>query len=197
MRISDKYYLLLTVLCGFVLSGCVVRTYTVTKDRPDQNLESGNKGYLAGAQPAGEKKERKLTRTINVMEVEFHSPIKFEKKTKRKPVKKGAAEILPEEMVEVSAGNRGYIVESEMPAIIEPAETVIEKYTVQKDDTLQKISEKFYGTTKKWNEIYKANRNILKNPDTLSVGQVLSIPVESSVRVKSEQKPEPVKENLK
>jgi len=37
-----KYAALLLGLC-FVLSGCVVRTYTKTKDRVDQNLSQGNK----------------------------------------------------------------------------------------------------------------------------------------------------------
>jgi nucleoid-associated protein YgaU len=50
-------------------------------------------------------------------------------------------------------------------------------YVVQKGDTLQKISEKMYGTTKKWKNIYDANQNILKSPDDIRVGQKLVIPV--------------------
>ncbi len=198
MRASDRYYFLPAILFSFILSGCVVRTYTVTKDRPDQVLESGNRGYLKGAQPAGEEKERKVTRTTNVMEIEFHSPIKFDKKSRVKGGKKKTKEVVPEVIEEEAApGNRGYVTESETPQIIEPTETIFEKYTVQKDDTLQKISGKFYGTTKKWNKVYQANKDALKDPDRLYAGQVLNIPVESSGKAKQEQKPEPVKENLK
>jgi len=49
-------------------------------------------------------------------------------------------------------------------------------YTVKKGDTLQKISQKFYGTTKKWRQIYEANRKVLKDPDKLTVGTKLTIP---------------------
>ena len=51
-----------------------------------------------------------------------------------------------------------------------------EYYVVQKGDTLQKISEKFFGTTKKWKDIYEANRKVLKSPDRIRAGQKLVIP---------------------
>jgi len=44
----------------FMLSGCVVRTYPVTKDRIDQDLTAGNRGYLLGQAPVSELKERRL-----------------------------------------------------------------------------------------------------------------------------------------
>lgn len=49
-------------------------------------------------------------------------------------------------------------------------------YTVKKGDTLQEISQKFYGTTKNWNKIYKANTKVIKDPDKLQVGTKLVIP---------------------
>lgn len=49
-------------------------------------------------------------------------------------------------------------------------------YTVQRGDTLQKISQKIYGTTKKWQRIFEANRGKLKKPDMVVVGTVLAIP---------------------
>ncbi|MBN3038846.1 MAG: LysM peptidoglycan-binding domain-containing protein [Candidatus Omnitrophica bacterium] len=49
-------------------------------------------------------------------------------------------------------------------------------YTVKKGDTLQKISQKFYGTTKKWNMLYQANKQVLENPDKVFPGQTLNIP---------------------
>ncbi|PIQ88790.1 MAG: hypothetical protein COV72_06520 [Candidatus Omnitrophica bacterium CG11_big_fil_rev_8_21_14_0_20_42_13] len=50
------------------------------------------------------------------------------------------------------------------------------EYTVEKNDTLQKISQKFYGTTKKWKKIYDANTDTLKSPDKVYPGQKLNIP---------------------
>lgn len=49
-------------------------------------------------------------------------------------------------------------------------------YVVEKGDTLQKISEKMYGTTKRWKKIYEANKDALKSPDMIKVGQRLVIP---------------------
>jgi nucleoid-associated protein YgaU len=50
-------------------------------------------------------------------------------------------------------------------------------YTVKKGDTLQEISQKFYGTTRQWRKIYDANRSRIKGgPDKLTVGTKLTIP---------------------
>jgi len=50
-------------------------------------------------------------------------------------------------------------------------------HVVRKGDTLQKISRKYYGTNKKWRDIYNVNREVLNNgPDKLQVGMKLVIP---------------------
>lgn len=53
-----------------------------------------------------------------------------------------------------------------------------QQYTVQKGDTLSKIAKQFYGEASKYNQIFQANRNILKDPDEIQAGQVLVIPAE-------------------
>ena len=172
MKKNDKFYLFgLSFI--FILSGCVVRTYPLTKDRLDQDLTVGNRGYLKGQVPAGVQKERKVTtRTTQVVEVELHSPIKFERMPKPKIEETTPIQRTEDKSLE---GNRGYITQSITPEIAEPN---FEKYTVQKGDTLQKISKKFYGTTKKWTKIYEANKDILKAPDKVYPRQVINIPVE-------------------
>jgi nucleoid-associated protein YgaU len=54
----------------------------------------------------------------------------------------------------------------------------VESYTVLPNDTLQKISLKVFGTTKKWKNIFDANSDTLKSPDRIYTGQVLKIPQE-------------------
>ena len=49
-------------------------------------------------------------------------------------------------------------------------------YTVQKGDTLSKISKQYYGDPNKYNRIFEANRDQLKDPDKIVPGQVLKIP---------------------
>ena len=49
-------------------------------------------------------------------------------------------------------------------------------YTVQKGDTLWAIAKKFYGNGSKYPTIYEANKDKIKNPNLIYVGQVLTIP---------------------
>ena len=49
-------------------------------------------------------------------------------------------------------------------------------YTVEKDDTLQKISKKFYNSYSKWPKIYEANKELIPNPDHIKPGIVIRIP---------------------
>ncbi len=49
-------------------------------------------------------------------------------------------------------------------------------YTVQSGDVLGTISETVYGTSKSWRKIFDANRDVLANPNSLTVGTRLRIP---------------------
>ena len=49
-------------------------------------------------------------------------------------------------------------------------------HTVVKGDTLWKISERTLGSGARYNEIFEANRPMLKDPDKIYPGQVLRIP---------------------
>ena len=49
-------------------------------------------------------------------------------------------------------------------------------YTVKAGDTLSKISKQFYGNANDYMRIFDANKDQLKNPDQINVGQQLKIP---------------------
>ena len=49
-------------------------------------------------------------------------------------------------------------------------------HIVTKGETLSSISEKYYGTTTKWQKIKQANPYIAGNPDRLKLGTKLIIP---------------------
>ncbi|MDX2480110.1 MAG: peptidoglycan-binding protein LysM [Desulfuromusa sp.] len=51
-----------------------------------------------------------------------------------------------------------------------------EFYTVSKGDWLSKIAKKYYGDAKKYNVIFEANREVIKDADLIYPGQVLRIP---------------------
>ena len=47
---------------------------------------------------------------------------------------------------------------------------------VKKGETLSKIAEQYYGDATLYMKIFEANRNILKDPNLIKVGQKLRIP---------------------
>ncbi|HEU4769684.1 MAG TPA: LysM peptidoglycan-binding domain-containing protein, partial [Pyrinomonadaceae bacterium] len=49
-------------------------------------------------------------------------------------------------------------------------------YEVKSGDNLSKISKQFYGDADEYMRIFYANRNQLKDPDMIQVGQKLTIP---------------------
>jgi nucleoid-associated protein YgaU len=51
-----------------------------------------------------------------------------------------------------------------------------ETYTVKGGDTLSKISKQYYGDANEYMRIFYANRDKLKDPDMIQVGQQLTIP---------------------
>jgi LysM repeat protein len=71
-----------------------------------------------------------------------------------------------------------------LPSTEKPAAPVIAKasapapqeYTVKAGDTLSKLSERFYNSPYKWEMIYEANRDTVKNPHYIYIGQKLMIP---------------------
>jgi len=192
------------ILLGmFFISGCVIRTYTVEMDRVDQEI-SGNRGVIMGTPPAvSETEQVKKTRTIYNIEVELPSGYRTYQEIEDKELygNRGyiRGSVTPEKEVYVTESGKEQVSytrfgaglgSSRMPQIVysEPSGdsgintsasgdgTQNEYYVVQKGDTLQKISEKIFGTTQKWKSIYEANKNILKSPDRIRVGQKLVIP---------------------
>ncbi|MEL0456307.1 LysM peptidoglycan-binding domain-containing protein [Flavobacteriaceae bacterium SZ-1-7] len=55
-------------------------------------------------------------------------------------------------------------------------ESVYARHIVQKGETLGKIAKHYYGNAAKYQAIFKANTNILKNPDLIYPDQELVIP---------------------
>ena len=51
-------------------------------------------------------------------------------------------------------------------------------YTVQSGDSLSKIAKEMYGDAGKYQQIFEANKPMLKDPDKIYPGQVLRIPAE-------------------
>ena len=167
MKGSRNIILLLTILISAALIGCVrVRTYTVDKPRCDQDLPNGNIGYPKDSSSTNKEinQEGRPTRKNYVVEVEMGSTSNDRKKHPERveAVQEPANQSMAEQPVQEQAA-----VSKTVP---------VSTYTVVNNDTLEKISQKVYGTTKKWKQIYEANSDKLKSPDRIYSGQVLKIP---------------------
>lgn len=57
-----------------------------------------------------------------------------------------------------------------------PAHAVGTSYTVRKGDTLRSIARHVYGREGEWSRIFEANREQLKTPEQVRVGQQLRLP---------------------
>lgn len=55
-------------------------------------------------------------------------------------------------------------------------ESIYHKHTVKSGETLGKIAKQYYDNASKYQAIFNANTNILKNPDLIQPGQELVIP---------------------
>lgn len=196
-------FVFLSVIICIQLIGCsgwAVRTSSSRKPRVDQEV-SGNQGFIAGKPTAPPKEPAFTDRKVYKIEVEIPD---LPRKKKTAPTKKEST-VRPPKEDKVAWGNKGYFVggQRQQPAVVQEelqAETAaVEEtpeifepeaketaprrtYKVQKGETLQKISRKFYGTTKKWPLLYKANKDKLKSPDKVFPGQVLVIPGETEFK---------------
>jgi len=166
------------LIAGSCLTGCVhSRAYLAEKERVDQ--------VIPGI-PAPEK-----PRTRQVVVVEFindaHTPSVEKTLETFQPVQQvdaGQSKVVanPKETVIVHDSNFTFpVMTSEtltrgIPAV-SGSVTLPSEYKVEKDDTLQKISKKLYGSFAKWTKIYDANRDLIKDPNRVKPGIILKIPV--------------------
>lgn len=144
----------------FAVSGCVsTRTYVVDRPRLDQGVP--------GQENQGPVKTRKMV-VVEVVEKDKAAPRTAEGQGPS-PEATAVPSLLQENFTPPQGG--APVLKAEVPATA-PAD-----YVVQKDDTLQKIAKKFYGSYSQWTKIYDANRDVIKDPNFLKQGVALKIPV--------------------
>ena len=100
---------------------------------------------------------------------------------KGKPViaRSDAPKPQPPSAKETTAISKATALSSERkPAPAAGSKSAVQEYTVKPGDTLGRLAQKYYGDVFKWTRIYEANRQTLKTPDYIFVGQKLVIPVD-------------------
>ena len=64
----------------------------------------------------------------------------------------------------------------DIPDEPDPEQPVTSTYVVQRGDSLWKIAKNLLGSGSRWNEIYEANRDVIRDPNMIYVGLELTIP---------------------
>ena len=181
----------LSIVLGVLfLYGCAatkdieVRRYIEVKDRVDQNMEEGNAGFLSGTPQPEDRSGIRKTRKTYVLEVsksigeeeevvvENDDAVMEELVYEEEAMGYGSEEFMATEDTMVTSYE-----EEDVDEAVESAPSFVE-YTVRKDDTLQKISKKFYDSYSQWLKIYEVNKDVIDNPDRIKPGIVLQIPME-------------------
>jgi nucleoid-associated protein YgaU len=73
-------------------------------------------------------------------------------------------------------GTAAAIADSAPMAAPAPAVPEMKTYVVAEGDTLTRISRKFYGTSGRWEDILKANHDVMRDEKSLVVGSTIKIP---------------------
>jgi LysM repeat protein len=61
------------------------------------------------------------------------------------------------------------------------------EHEVQRGETLQAISQKYFGTTRKWHALFQANRELLKTPQQVEPGMKLRIVGKKDIKIRVDQ----------
>jgi nucleoid-associated protein YgaU len=88
-----------------------------------------------------------------------------------------SAEALEKAML--MAGNVEGVAEVRSDNVVAPAATgKVEYYEIVSGDTLSAIAQKYYGKASAYPRIFEANREVIKDPDKIYVGQKIRIPLD-------------------
>lgn len=185
-----RFFSLIAVLV--IASGCGLKaqTYVMNKERVGIEKGTGNAGYLSGTPVYVEPTQK--TRKVYILEITKSIPESEAKKIEQELSTTTTTNV---ESPVSSAPVAEEPVHHQTPKIVIPAieddeakdvKVSVQKvavgpteavtYTVQKDDTLQKIAKKYYGSYAGWLKIYNANKAKIKNPNLLKSGTVITIP---------------------
>jgi len=170
-------------VAGCSSTGITTRAYVEDRERVDQNMSGGNYGYIYGQPKPEDRRNYKKTRKMYVMEFTKQEDALDEEPlviTRTKTVYLEPEPLPPPAKREEPAWSQPLNVPTftDEEPVAEPVSSSMVEYTVEKNDTLQKISKKFYDTYRKWPQIYEANKEKIRDPNKIKPGIVLQIPVE-------------------
>lgn len=142
-------------------------TAKVTGDQNDEERQENQKAA------------RKLEGTIRDLRLEVDNLI-IEIEGEIATVQGQALDQSTREKVVLVVGNVEGISQVDDRMSVENKEPESVFHTVETGDTLSKIAKEHYGNANKYQEIFEANKPMLKDPDKIYPGQVLRIPAQKN-----------------
>ncbi|MCC6758854.1 MAG: LysM peptidoglycan-binding domain-containing protein [Candidatus Omnitrophica bacterium] len=158
--------------------GVETRAYIAQKDRVDQKMEGGNFGYINGTPKQPDLSKMSKTRKVYVLEFTKNPDVTSDDLRKPVPPAQPVSIDVPERHESMSQDNAPAYqpITPSSSSVDEAPSATPSEYVIQKNDTLQKISKKVYGTYKKWYQIYEANKDIITDPNRIKPGLTIRIP---------------------
>ena len=129
----------------------------------------------AAEREENEKAARKLEQTIHDLSLKIRD-LKIEIEGDMATVNGVAYNQSTREKIILVVGNVEGIAQVDDNMEVENKEPEAVFHTVETGDTLGKIAKEHYGSANRYQEIFEANRPMLKDPDKIYPGQVLRIP---------------------
>lgn len=158
--------------------GIETRAYIDNRDRVDQNMQGGNYGYISGTPKAPDRSKFSTKRQVYTLEFTKDPGVTPDDFRKPVPPAQPVRLDIPERSERAQPREPEGVSLPRFDDASEPAATTggTTEYVVERGDTLQKISKKFYGGYSKWNKIYEANKDIIPNPNRIKPGLTIRIP---------------------
>ncbi len=129
----------------------------------------------ANSAEANQQKEALIREFVTKFDLQIEDLEVFVEGDKATLKGKAASQAEKEKLI-LAVGNINGIGSVDDHMAVEAPEPEAQMYTVQRGDSLSKISKEYYGDPMKYNVIFEANKPMLKDPNLIYPGQVLRIP---------------------
>jgi nucleoid-associated protein YgaU len=145
--------------------GEVVKQYMIENGIPEERIKIISRGKLDAVAPVSDLLGMQKDRNAQFMVAEVEEVIM--------PAR-GGEQYAPE----ATAVEDGKMIVEDQENVETEVKVSTREYTVQKNDFLSKIAQEQLGGAHRWKYLYELNKDRIKDPNKLRVGQVILIPVE-------------------
>ena len=145
--------------------GEVVKQYMIENGIPEERIKIISRGKLDAVAPVSDLLGMQKDRNAQFMVAEVEEVVM--------PARGGE-----QYTSETSSVEDGKMVVEDQENVETEVKVSTREYTVQKNDFLSKIAQEQLGAAHRWKYLYELNKDRIKDPNKLRVGQILLIPVE-------------------